>query len=237
VEPARATAARIATAPPLLRRYTARMSERRLSPLDRLLCGADNLLRTLGTRAAAGRPNPAAECAPAPLSDAERAHVAGLMRVNHAGEIAAQALYHGQAVMAREAGTARELASAAREEGDHLAWCRQRLEELDAAPSRLDPLWYAGAFAIGAVTGVFGDRVSLGFVEETERQVVAHLQRHCQRLPPQDERSRRILEAMAADEARHGDSARDAGALPLPALVTGLMRTAARVMTATAYRV
>lgn len=213
------------------------MLTRRLSPLDRLLAGADNLLRTLAVPATSSRPNPATETPEAPLDDAERAHVAGLMRVNHAGEVAAQALYHGQALLARDEATAEQLARAAREEGDHLAWCRERLEEIGARPSRLDPLWYVGAFTVGAAAAAAGDRLSLGFVEETERQVVEHLEGHMRRLPETDERSRRILRAMALDEAEHGDAARAAGARRLPWAVRRAMRMAARVMTATAYRI
>lgn len=213
------------------------MMTRTLSPLDRLLAGADNLLRTLAVRATAARPNPAGDLAEAALDDAERHHVAGLMRVNHAGEVAAQALYHGQALLARDDATARYLAEAAREEGDHLTWCRERLEELGERPSRLDPLWYLGAFTIGAAAALVSDRVSLGFVEETERQVVEHLQGHMQRLPAGDRRSRAILEAMARDEASHGDAARAAGAARLPRAVRRAMRAGARVMTGTAYRI
>ena len=211
------------------------MSTRQLSRVDRLLSGADNLLRTLFAAPVASRPDPGAGEPQPELDEAERRHVAGLMRVNHAGEVAAQALYHGQALLARDPDTAAALARAAREEGDHLAWCRTRLDELGARPSRLDPLWYAGAFAVGAAAAAASDRVSLGFVEETERQVVAHLQLHLQRLPPQDTRSRRILDAMAADEAEHGDTARAAGAAPLPRAVRDLMQAVSRVMTRTAY--
>ncbi|TVQ49310.1 MAG: 2-polyprenyl-3-methyl-6-methoxy-1,4-benzoquinone monooxygenase [Gammaproteobacteria bacterium] len=213
------------------------MPTRRLTPLDRLLAGADNLLRTLAVPATAARANPAADTPEAPLDDAERAHVAGLMRVNHAGEVAAQALYHGQALLARDEVTAEYLAGAAREEGDHLAWCRERLEEIGARPSRLDPLWYLGAFTVGAAAAAAGDRLSLGFVEETERQVVEHLEGHMRQLPETDERSRRILRAMALDEAEHGDAARAAGARRLPWAARRAMRMAARVMTATAYRI
>jgi len=213
------------------------MKTRELTTVDRLISGADNLLRTLLAPPPASRANPAGDAPATELDTAARRHVAGLMRVNHAGEVAAQALYHGQALLAREPATAEALARAAREEGDHLAWCRSRLAELDARPSRLDPLWYGGAFAIGALAAAASDRVSLGFVEETERQVVTHLQGHMQQLPVEDARSRRILDAMAADEAAHGDQARAAGATRLPGPVRTLMRAAARVMTRTAYRI
>jgi ubiquinone biosynthesis monooxygenase Coq7 len=157
------------------------------------------------------------------------------MRVNHAGEIAAQALYHGQALVARSAATRELLLKSAREETDHLAWCETRLKELESRPSLLNPLWYAGSFAIGALTGLLGDRTSLGFVVETERQVEGHLDEHLARLPPDDDRSRAILEAMRNDEIAHGTNARAAGGAELPSPVRSLMRSTARVMTSTAY--
>ena len=157
------------------------------------------------------------------------------MRVNHAGEIAAQALYHGQALAARSARTRALLLKAAAEESDHLAWCEERLRELQSRPSRLNPFWYAGSLAIGAVAASLGDRISLGFVAETESQVEAHLDQHLERLPARDARSRAIVQAMRADEMRHGASAREAGATELPAPVRALMRHAARIMTGTAY--
>jgi len=216
--------------------YTWHMQTRVMSPLDRLLASADNLLKTLASQPAAARPNPAAYVAEAALTDEQRRHAGGLMRVNHAGEVAAQALYHGQAMLARDAATAAQFARAAREEGDHLAWCRERLAELGESPSRLDPLWYVGAFVTGAAAALAGDRLSLGFVEETEKQVVEHLHGHLRRLPDEDARSRAILNAMAADEAAHGDAARAAGAARLPAGVRRAMRSGARLMTTTAYR-
>jgi ubiquinone biosynthesis monooxygenase Coq7 len=157
------------------------------------------------------------------------------MRVNHTGEIAAQALYEGQAFAARSGGTREFLRKAAREETDHLAWCEARLRELNSRPSLLNPLWYAGSFAIGMVSGAFGDRTSLGFVAETERQVEGHLDEHLSRLPPEDVRSRAIVAAMRDDEIAHGAAAQSAGASPLPAPVRMLMRQAARVMTRTAH--
>jgi len=217
--------------------YLDAMNPRTLSAVDRLLAGADNLLRTLAVPAVAARTNPAAQLPDMAMTETERAHAAGLMRVNHAGEVAAQALYHGQALLARDPATAEHLGRAAREEGDHLAWCRERLEELGSRPSRLDPLWYLGAFATGAAAGMVSDRISLGFVEETEKQVVEHLRGHLQRLPEADTRSRAILTAMARDEAEHGDAARVAGAARLPAAVRRLMRGSARIMTSTAYRI
>jgi ubiquinone biosynthesis monooxygenase Coq7 len=157
------------------------------------------------------------------------------MRVNHTGEVAAQALYHGQALVARSGTTREMLLGAAREETDHLAWCETRLSELQSRTSYLNPLWYAGSFAIGALAATFGDRMSLGFVAETERQVEGHLDQHLERLPQADTRSRAILEAMRADEIEHGRAARAAGGADLPAPARALMRHTARVMTRTAY--
>jgi len=157
------------------------------------------------------------------------------MRVNHAGEIAAQALYHGQALVARSEATRELLLKAAREESDHLAWCETRLRELDSRPSLLNPLWYAGSFALGALAALMGDRTSLGFVVETERQVEGHLDEHLARLPAGDSRSRAILQTMRTDEMAHGASARAGGATELPSAVGALMRRTARVMTSTAY--
>jgi ubiquinone biosynthesis monooxygenase Coq7 len=157
------------------------------------------------------------------------------MRVNHTGEVAAQALYHGQAFMARSEGTQRMLLDAAREETDHLAWCETRLTELQSRPSLLNPLWYVGSFAIGAIAAALGDKVSLGFVAETERQVEGHLDVHLARLPANDVRSRAILEAMRTDEIQHGAAAKAAGGADLPAPARLLMKHTARVMTHTAY--
>ena len=172
-----------------------------------------------------------------PLDHSARRLSGRLMRVNHAGEVAAQALYLGQSVFARDPAVRRTLAAAAGEERDHLDWCRRRLGELGAGPSRLDPLWWAGSFAIGAVAGAAGDAASLGFVAETERQVVEHLARHLQRLPAGDRRSRAICRRMMEDEHRHGTRAAKAGGRPLPAPARLMMRAAARVMTGTAYRI
>ena len=202
-------------------------------PLDALLSAADNALRALFAPPQAAR-NP--DLPPAgPLSPAETRHVAGLMRVNHAGEIAAQALYHGQALCSRSEDTRRLLLRAAAEEGDHLAWCEQRLRELGSAPSLLNPLWYLGSFAIGLAAAAVSDRVSLGFVTETERQVEGHLAEHLAQLPAQDERSRRILETMQSDEVGHGATARAAGAAELPAPVREAMRLTSKLMTRSAY--
>ena len=157
------------------------------------------------------------------------------MRVNHAGELAAQALYHGQALVARSEATREMLLAAARSESDHLAWCETRLKELAARPSLLNPLWYAGSFAIGAAAALLGDSASLGFVVETERQVEGHLDEHLARLPPGDARSRAILEAMRAEEIAHGTAAAAAGGVRPPAPVCALMRRTARIMTGSAY--
>ncbi|HZF26261.1 MAG TPA: 2-polyprenyl-3-methyl-6-methoxy-1,4-benzoquinone monooxygenase [Steroidobacteraceae bacterium] len=211
------------------------MPRKSLSGLDLLLAQADRALKTLASATTASRPSPAGRPLDPPLDESERRHAAGLMRVNHAGEIAAQALYQGQALTARGAEVREKLHRAAEEEGDHLAWCEERLRELDSRTSVLNPLWYAGSFAIGALAGALGDRVSLGFVAETERQVEGHLDEHLQRLPRNDERSRRVLAQMKADETRHGENARAAGARELPAPVKLLMKLTSRVMTRTAY--
>lgn len=204
--------------------------------MDDLILGFDRALRTLLGVAASGRPNPAAGIPDRDLTPDERRHAAGLMRVNHTGEVCAQALYGAQALTAREGEIRRQLARAAREEEEHLAWTQQRLAELNDRPSLLNPLWYAGSFAIGLAAGVTGDRMNLGFVVETERQVEEHLTGHMDRLPPGDVKSRAIVAAMRDDEMRHGAAARDAGAAELPWLARVLMRGVARLMTVTAYR-
>lgn len=214
------------------------MPERALTPLDRLLSGVNAALRTVAAPAdRPARANPAVGVEDSRLSDAERAHAAGLMRVNHAGEIAAQGLYQGHAAVARNAEIEEQMQHAADEELDHLAWCAQRLVELDASPSRLSPIWYTGAFVIGAASGILGDRWSLGFIAETEKQVCAHLSSHLDGLPDDDARSRAIVERMRDEEQQHGENAVEAGAARLPAPVQRLMRLTAKLMTATAYRV
>lgn len=210
------------------------MDPRVLSPLDRLLELADAGLRGSFGRPASARPTPGIPAA-APADPLRRRHVAGLMRVNHAGEIAAQGLYHGQVLTARSPATRDALRRAADEEGDHLAWCRDRLDELGSRPSLLNPFWYAGSVAIGALAGLCGDRVSLGFMAETESQVEGHLEEHLARLPADDARSRAIIEQMRADEVAHGRAAIAAGGAPLPEPVPKLMRLTARIMTGTAY--
>ena len=212
------------------------MTIRKFSPIDRLLAGADNALRTVA--APAGRPArdyPAHTIEEPALSAAQRSHAAGLMRVNHAGEVAAQALYKGHATVARDKTIQEQMQHAAAEEFDHLAWCEQRIQELGEAPSRMSPIWYAGAYAIGAASGLLGDKWSLGFIAETERQVCAHLDTHLDALPVEDARSRAIVETMRDEEAQHGESAVAAGAVDLPGPVKTLMRLTAKVMTRTAY--
>lgn len=203
--------------------------------LDRLISVADRALRAVFAPAQATRPLPAAATATPDLSEAEKRESGALMRVNHTGEVAAQALYHGQAFVARSEGIREMLLKAAREETDHLAWCETRLSELQSRPSLLNPLWYAGSFAIGALAAACGDRVSLGFVSETERQVEGHLDDQLTRLPAKDSRSRAILAAMRTDEVEHGAAAKAAGGVDLPAPARVLMKQTARVMTHTAY--
>jgi 3-demethoxyubiquinol 3-hydroxylase len=205
------------------------------SALDFAIAAADRALRSVFAPAQASRPTPAPPGVPPELSESDRRAAAGLMRVNHTGELAAQALYHGQAFFARSERTRGLLRAAAQAESDHLAWCEQRLSELTARPSLLNPLWYAGSFAIGAAAALAGDRASLGFVAETERQVEGHLESHLRRLPTSDTRSRAILETMKAEEVAHGATAMQAGGVPLPGAVRELMRRTAAVMTGTAY--
>ncbi len=179
--------------------------DRDYSPIDQVLMRLHQALSGVAPPPAGDtRPNPAAGVAAPELDDAARRHAAGLMRVNHAGEVAAQALYQGHALVARSPEVREHMLEAAAEERSHLAWCEERLRELGEGPSRLDPLWYAGSFAIGALAGLAGDRWSLGFVEETEKQVSEHLSGHLDQLPDEDARSRAIVEAMRADEERHG---------------------------------
>jgi len=209
---------------------------RHFSPLDRLIIEAQHALGTSLGRARAERPNPAGTLRDPALDDAQRRHAAGLMRINHTGEVCAQALYLGQAVVARDEATREHLHHAAQEENDHLAWCADRLEELDSRPSLFNPLWYAGSYAIGLAAGLRGDGWNLGFVVETERQVEAHLEEHLETLPPGDERSRAILRTMKEDEARHADNALEAGARTLPQPIPRLMALSSKLMKAIAYR-
>lgn len=212
--------------------------QRTLSRLDRALAALEAGLHTsLAEAPPAARSNPGAAHAPPELDPAQRRDVAGLMRINHAGEVCAQALYRGQAAVARDASTRDTLLEAAREEGDHLAWCADRLRELDSRPSLLNPFWYAGSYALGVAAGLYGDGYNLGFVVETERQVEAHLGEHLERLPPSDARSRAILSQMQSDEAEHGAHAQAAGARELPTPIPRMMQLASRVMKALAYRI
>lgn len=212
------------------------MSTREYTPVDNVIRGFQSALHTLfGPPAITGKAMPGAELSEPELSTDERTLVGRLMRVDHAGEVAAQGLYHGQALTARLPRVREKMERAAREEGDHLAWCEMRVREMDAHLSYLNPAWYLGAVGIGAAAGWAGDRWSLGFVAETERQVTYHLDRHLTRLPAQDARSRAILEQMRKDEARHAATAIDAGGRELPLPIRGLMRLSSRVMTTLAY--
>lgn len=205
------------------------------SGIDAWLCAADNALRTLAGANTSARATPRADTAQAPLNADQARLSASLMRVNHVGEVCAQALYNAQLLATRNPALRASFHQAAREETDHLAWTHQRLRELKARPSVLNPLWYAGAFGIGWVAGRIGDGVSLGFVVETERQVEQHLASHLDRLPASDGASRAIVQQMKEDEARHGAQAQAAGAVDLPAPVRWAMRAAAKVMTGTAH--
>jgi 3-demethoxyubiquinol 3-hydroxylase len=208
-----------------------------MSLADRLIQELDRGLRTVAAANVAGRPFPGAAEVETVHDPVARKHAAALMRVNHAGEIAAQALYHGQALTARNPVVREQMLAAAREETDHLAWCEQRVRELDSRTSLLAPVWYMGSFAIGALAGLSGDRTSLGFVEETEKQVVEHLDAHLDELPADDQRSRRTVAQMKADEDRHAEDARSNGAMGLPRPIRSLMRRTAAIMTRTAYRI
>jgi len=207
------------------------------TPIDRLFSHLDQALRvSLAPAPPASRPSPGADLQEAELNAEERRHAGGLMRVNHTGEVCAQALYAGQALTARLPKVRREMEQAADEEVDHLRWCAERLEALDEQPSRLNPLWYAGSFAIGAAAGLAGDRWSLGFVEATERQVEAHLDSHLEQLPDEDGRSRAVVEQMKIDEAQHAELASQSGAATLPRPVQAAMGLTADVMKRIAYR-
>lgn len=208
---------------------------RRPGRLDAVLGEADRALRVLAGAASSARPYPAGAQAPETLTPAERRHAAGLMRVNHVGEVCAQALYRGQALGCADASARGMFHEAAAEEVDHLAWCERRLEELHSRPSLLNPLWYAGSFGLGLLASRAGVQRNLGFMAETERQVEAHLDSHLKRLPAQDERSRQVVDQMKQDEINHRVSAERAGAVHLPWPVRGAMRALSRVMTATAY--
>lgn len=202
---------------------------------DRVLIGFDNGLRTLCAEPAASRKQPLAEEAPAPLSAVDKLAAARLMRVNHSGEVAAQALYQGQALTARTPKARALLLEAAKEEQDHLAWCDARIDALGGKKSVLNPLWYAGSFALGVASGVLGDKWNMAFLAETERQVEGHLNEHLDRLPAQDTQSRAVVEQMRADEARHAQTAVDHGAAEMPEPVKRVMQLGSKVMTTTSY--
>lgn len=212
------------------------MSEERCG-VDRLIGEVDRALRAVAGVHRAQRASPSGEREEGTLDDAQRAHAAALMRVNHVGEVCAQALYQGQALTARNPENRRALEHAAAEEQDHLAWSAARIDELGGRLSLANPLWYAGAFAIGAAAGILGDRWSLAFLAETERQVEDHLSGHLGQLSPGDARTRAVVEQMRADEARHRDTALSLGAAELPAPVKGAMRVLSKVMTTVAYRI
>lgn len=212
------------------------MRQRRLSLIDRLIGEADTVLRTLGARGnTAGRPSPADGHSESQLPDSERRHVAGLMRVNHTGEVCAQALYQGQALTAKLPDVREEMRQAAAEEVDHLVWCEARLKELDSRPSALNPAWYGLSFAVGAIAGAIGDQVSLGFVAATEERVCSHLREHLKQLPEDDRKSRLILQKMLEDEERHGENALQAGGTDFPRPVKDAMSAVSKVMTRSSY--
>lgn len=214
------------------------MQQRRLSLLDKLISEADTLLKTVsGGGNQADRSSPAADHSEAELTERERRHVAGLMRVNHTGEVCAQALYQGQALTARLPGVREDMQQAAREEIDHLVWCEERLRELDSHTSVLNPAWYGLSFALGALAGAIGDKVSLGFVAATEERVSKHLRDHLKQLPDDDRKSRLILQQMLEDEERHGENALAAGGTDFPKPVKDAMSAVAKLMTGTSYRV
>jgi len=208
-----------------------------MDSIDRLIAGFDAALRTVSGVHSARRASPAATIAEAELSAPQREQAAALMRVNHVGEVCAQALYQGQALTARDSSVRASLEQAAREEEDHLAWSAGRIDELGGRPSLLNPLWYAGALGLGMVAGALGDRWNLAFVAETEHQVEEHLGGHLERLSPADARTRAVVEAMRADEARHRQTAIALGAAELPQPVKTAMRALAKLMTTIAYRV
>ena len=214
------------------------MSQRRLTFVDRLITEVDSAMRTVtNSGQTAHRPSPADGHMDAQLSDSERKHAAGLMRVNHTGEVCAQALYQGQALTAKLPTVREEMEQAAAEEVDHLVWCEQRLRELDSQPSVLNPAWYGLSFALGAVAGAISDKVSLGFVAATEERVCNHLNDHLKSLPEDDRKSRLIVQKMLEDEQRHGDKALAAGGSDFPREVKDAMSAVSRVMTGSSYRI
>ena len=214
------------------------MRQRRLSLLDKLISEADSVMRTITNRGNhAGRPSPSEGHVDSQLSEHDRKHVAGLMRVNHTGEVCAQALYQGQALTAKLPTVRDEMQHAAQEEVDHLVWCEERLRELDSRTSYLNPAWYGMSFAMGAIAGAIGDKVSLGFVAATEERVCNHLRDHLQQLPDEDRKSQLILQKMLEDEQRHGENALEAGGTDFPRPVKDAMTAVSQVMTKTSYRI
>jgi ubiquinone biosynthesis monooxygenase Coq7 len=211
------------------------MTTRTINPLDHLIVGFDKALRVVGGVAKAARPNPGVAAPDCELNTQEQRHSAGLMRVNHVGEVCAQALYDAQGRRASTQAMRAQFAKSGREEEDHLAWTAERLAELGSQPSLLNPVWYAGAYALGTVASRLGDAISLGFVVETERQVEAHLNSHLDQLPPHDAKSRAIVTQMRDDEIEHGAKAQEMGAAEMPLPVKAAMRAMAKVMTTTAY--
>ncbi|MGB5495103.1 MAG: 2-polyprenyl-3-methyl-6-methoxy-1,4-benzoquinone monooxygenase [Sedimenticolaceae bacterium] len=214
------------------------MENRAYSPADRLLMNLDQAVRTLfGRPQVTERANPADSLPEIEMSETQRDHAARLMRINHTGEVCAQGLYQGQALTARDPAVRRSMQRSAAEENDHLDWCERRVEELGGRLSLLNPLWYAGSFAIGAAAGIAGDRWSLGFVAETEKQVEGHLDEHLEQLPPDDRRTRAILEQMKADEIAHGQKAMAHGGVQLPGPIRSLMKLTSKIMTMSVYRI
>ena len=214
------------------------MAHREYSAADDLLINLDQALRTLfGRPKVTERSNPSESQADAEMSEAERDHIARLMRINHTGEVCAQALYQGQALTARDPAVRRSMQRSAAEENDHLDWCERRIGELGGRLSLLNPVWYAGSFAIGAAAGLAGDKWSLGFVAETEKQVEGHLDEHLAQVPQEDRRTRAILEQMKTDEIEHGQKALRHGGVALPAPIRALMRATAKIMTLSVYRI
>ncbi|MFO7593689.1 MAG: 2-polyprenyl-3-methyl-6-methoxy-1,4-benzoquinone monooxygenase [Pseudomonadota bacterium] len=209
---------------------------RNYSPLDKLFINLDTALRTVaGKPIVTERPNPSADIDETPLSDSERDLAGRLMRINHAGEVSAQGLYQGQALTAKLPEVRSKMERAALEENDHLEWCERRARELGTHVSYLNPLWYGGSVAIGALAGAIGDKWSLGFVVETEHQVCRHLESHMEKLSPEDKKTRAILKQMHEDEARHADMAQNAGGAPFPSPIKAMMKLTSKVMTKTAY--
>ena len=214
------------------------MENRDYTPGDKLLINFDQAVRTLfGRPLVTERQDPSRKLPEADLSEAEKDHIGRLMRINHTGEVCAQGLYQGQALTARDPRVRDSMETSAREENDHLDWCERRARDLGKGTSLLNPLWYVGSFALGAAAGVAGDRWSLGFVAETERQVESHLDEHLAQVPQQDQRTRAILEQMRDDEIEHGQKAERLGGADLPAPIKGAMKLMSKLMTATVYRI